>query len=251
MKNINVLLAKSYIKSFYETLALSVPQKELKELQKKVNKYEDVSYIKDVLNDEIKNNIIQKYLSNKDQNIEIYESLIKELDGFYNDNLLNKEIIDVQITKKALNKVNESINNAIRNEYLIDINQLCDLKNNIDVEINVYVAKHKSDEYMDMDVFHKSITNTINEGKSVLKNLIENNKMKEEDYYEAYIAFVYTRFNILFENAGNKVHTLPKWAKGLLFCTPWIIGFLAFTLYPLIQTFIFSFSTVRIPPYLI
>jgi len=36
--------------------------------------------------------------------------------------------------------------------------------------------------------------------------------------------------------------------NGLLFCTPWILGFLIFTAYPLVQTFIYSFNNVIIPP---
>ena len=57
MKNINVLLAKKYINSFYEVLSLSIEEKQLKELRKNVEKYEDVMYIKQALTDEIKENI--------------------------------------------------------------------------------------------------------------------------------------------------------------------------------------------------
>ena len=52
MKNINVLLAKKYINSFYEVLSLSIDEKELKALRKNVEKYEDVSYLKQVINDD-------------------------------------------------------------------------------------------------------------------------------------------------------------------------------------------------------
>ena len=64
MKNINVLLAKKYINSFYEVLSLSIDEKELKALRKNVEKYEDVSYLKQVINDDIKDNFKKRFNEN-------------------------------------------------------------------------------------------------------------------------------------------------------------------------------------------
>lgn len=40
--------------------------------------------------------------------------------------------------------------------------------------------------------------------------------------------------------------SLSELKNGLLFCAPWLLGFLVFTIYPIIQTLIFSFSNVSI-----
>ena len=81
MKNINILLAKKYVNSFYEILSLSIEEKQLKELRKNVEKYEDVMYIKQVLTDEIKENIKKRFDEHKDSNISRYQSMIEKLDN--------------------------------------------------------------------------------------------------------------------------------------------------------------------------
>ena len=248
MKNINVLLAKSYIKKFYEVLALSMNEKDLKELKKKVAKYEDTSYLKDILNDEAKANFINDFNKHKEENTAKYQSLIEDLNRFYASNMEGKEIIDVASIKKELEVLSNKLTSSNQNEYLKDINQLFEFKNNIIVELDVYTAKHKSEEYMDMSIFHNNVKAMIKDAQDILKDLIMTNKMDENEYYPLYINNVYHQFSVLFENGANKVRTVPGWAKGLLFCTPWIIGFLLFTLYPLINTLIFSFSTVTPSP---
>ncbi len=129
-----------------------------------------------------------------------------------------------------------------------DINQLYEFKNNINVEIGVYIDKHKSDEYMDMSVFHKSVTNIIDEVKVTLDNLISDSSKEGEAYYQEYLERLYREYNDIFNTTSNKTSSLPEWAKGLLFCAPWIIGFAIFTLYPLLQTLLFSFSSVTLSP---
>ena len=85
MKNINVLLAKKYINSFYEVLSLSIDEKALKELRKNVEKYEDVMYIKQALTDEIKENIKKRFDEHKENNISRYQSMIEKLDKIHQD----------------------------------------------------------------------------------------------------------------------------------------------------------------------
>src|SRR5262245_34925823 len=41
---------------------------------------------------------------------------------------------------------------------------------------------------------------------------------------------------------GSGTREFSKTLKGLLFISPWIIGFLCFTLYPLIASFYYSFT---------
>ena len=114
------------------------------------------------------------------------------------------------------------------------------------MELDVYVSKHKSEEYMEMSGFHTNIKTSINNTKETLKLLIEDTKINKDEYVNRYFEYLYEEFNIIFEARANKVNTMPQWVKGLLFCAPWIFGFLLFTLYPLIQTLIFSFSDVKL-----
>ena len=244
MKNINVTLARQYINSFYDILKVSIDEKSLKDIKKKVEKYEDVSYLKQLINEDVIGEITARYLKNRDSNIQKYQKMIEDIDNFYMQYFEGKEIIDVSSIKQQLDGLQKQLDDLTNQEYLSDINPLLEFKNNIDVELRTYVDKHKSDEYMDMSVFHNSIKGIISEVEDVLKQLVLDNQVKEEDYANQYLEFAYIRYNIIFESSGNKVRTIPGWAKGLLFCTPWIIGFVLFTLYPLIQTFIFSFSKV-------
>ena len=244
MKNINMTLARRYIDSFFGVLKVSINEKELKDMRKKVEKYEDVSYIKQLINDDITNEIISRYRNSRENNISRYQHMIEDINKFHEDNFVGKEIIDVPNIKKQLEDVQKQLENITSQEYLFDINPLLEFKNNISVELGTYVDKHKSDEYMDMSVFHNSVNNIITEVIAVLNHLIEDNKLDEKEYVSKYLEFVYSRYSLIFENSGNKVRNIPSWAKGLLFCAPWILGFGLFTLYPLIQTLIFSFSKV-------
>ena len=248
MKNIVVVLARQYINSFYDVLKVSIDEKTLKDLKKKVEKYEDTSYLKDAINDEIKNKIIARYLDAKDSNIARYQQMMEELDNFHKTYFASKEIIEVSLVKKELDAIENKLQNITNQEYLTDINALLEFKNNINVELNTYIDKHKSDEYMDMSIFHNSVNNNLNEVKQVLHTLIGDNRLDEHEYVNRYLEFVYSRYSVIFDNGATKVRNIPSWLKGLLFCLPWIIGFGVFTLYPLIQTFIFSFSRVDLSP---
>ena len=242
MKDIKMILAKQYINNFYDQVLLTVDKKELKAIRKSVEKYEDVSYLKNLLNDEIKENLKKQFSGDVSKE----ENAIKHLDDFYNTHFLNKEIIDVPAIKKELELVEKDLLASNDQTYIREINQLYDFKNNINVELSVYVSKHKSEEYMDMSVFHRNITGYINEIKTLINELIEDKKIQADEYLDLYIEFVYKQYSLIFENSANKTNSMPQWAKGLLFCAPWIIGFALFTVYPLIQTLIFSFSNVTL-----
>ena len=248
MKNINVLLAKKYVDSFYEVLSLSIEEKQLKELRKNVEKFEDVSYLKQIMNDEIKSNIQKRFVEHRENNINRYQSMIERIDSLYNNYFVNKESIDVKSVNKELSSLEKEMMNLTDNEYLFDIHALFELRNNLDVELRTYVDKRKGDEYFDMALFDQSIANIFKETKTALEELIKCNKIDENEYVEQYIDFVYQQYSIYFEGSSNKVKNIPGWAKGLLFCFPWILGFAIFTIYPLIQTFIFSFSQVNLTP---
>ena len=242
MKDIKLILAKQYINNFYNQLILTVDKKELKAIRKSVEKYEDVSYLKNLLNDEIKENLKKQF--NNDVSKE--QNAIKHLDDFYNTYFLNKEIIDVPAIKKELDIVEKDLLTLNDQTYIREINQLYDFKNNINVELSVYISKHKSEEYMDMSVFHRNITGYINEIKALINDIIKDKHVDSNEYLVSYIEFVYRQYSLIFENSANKTSSMPQWAKGLLFCAPWIVGFALFTIYPLIQTLIFSFSNVTL-----
>ena len=173
MKNINILLAKKYVDSFYEVLSLSIEEKQLKELRKNVEKYEDVMYIKQVLTDEIKENIKKRFDEHKENNVSRYQSMIEKLDSLYKDNFVNKEELDVKGIQKQVSTLDKEMVNLTDNEYLEDIHALFELKNNLDVELRTYVDKRKNDEYMDMAQFEQSIQNIFKEAKDALQELIK------------------------------------------------------------------------------
>ena len=182
MKNINIVLAREYINNFYDVLRLSIDEKTLKDLKKKVEKYEDVLYLKQIIDDNINNNIISRYVNDKDNNISRYQNMIEKIDNFHASNFKGKEIIDVPVIKNQLDEIQNELNHITHQEYLSDINALLEFKNNISVELSTYVDKHKSDEYMDMSVFHNSVNNIVNEIKKVLNSLVEDNKLEEQEY---------------------------------------------------------------------
>ncbi|MCR5491251.1 MAG: sugar ABC transporter permease [Bacilli bacterium] len=70
--------------------------------------------------------------------------------------------------------------------------------------------------------------------------------LSDEEYLTRLFAYADECSKTVYESQNHGPKRLPDWAKGLLFCAPWIIGFLVFTLYPLIQTIVFSFSTVNL-----
>ena len=242
MKDIKLILAKQYINNFYNQLSLNVDKKELKTIRKSVEKYEDVSYLKQLINDEIKETLKKQFVFDQAKE----KDAIKHLDDFYNTHFLNKEIIDVNTIKKELDNLDKELIALNDQVYIRDINQLYEFKNNINVELSVYISKHKSEEYMDMSVFHRNITSYINEIKALIHEIIKDKKADADEYLNSYIEFVYKQYSLIFENTSNKTRSMPQWAKGLLFCAPWIVGFCLFTLYPLIQTLIFSFSNVTL-----
>ena len=246
MKNMKIIFAKNYTQNFYKILSLKVDPKVLKEVQKKVKKYEDVGYIKEILNDDIKNEVIAWYTKNQESNVTKYQNAIKSLDDLFAQYFLDKEIIDVPSIKKEVTNIDKNLVGNISYECLHDVNLLFEFKNNINVELEVYISKHKSEEYMDMAAFRLRVSGLIKEVKDILELLIQDNQIQPEEYYQQYLQYVYAEFNIIFENSAGKTNSMPNWLKGLLFCSPWILGFLVFTLYPLIQTLIFSFSNVTL-----
>ena len=249
MKNLSVVLSKQYINRFYEILSLvMVDKKELQTLRKTVEKYEDVSYLKEKLDEKVRDAFINEYVTHKEEHNQLINSLKEKIDNFYNTHMLNKEIIDVPTIKKELAQLDKDLLTANNQIYLADINPIYEMKNNLTVELDVYTAKHKSDEYMDMSIFHKSVTSILNEAKQVLDSLLEDNFKDDVEYYDAYIQKVYSEYSNIFDSGSSNNKSMPEWAKGLLFCAPWIIGFLIFTLYPIIQTLVFSFSTVELSP---
>ena len=247
MKDMNKVLTKQYIGSFYLTIAKEGQEKEIKQLRKKVEKYEDISYLKDAVNDETKELIIKRYKSHKSGTIHRYQTMISDLSEYKRKYLDGKEIIDINAARKELDHLDKQLQNITDNEYLREINALVEFKNNIDVEYRTYIKKHKEDEYMDMAVFHTTIDQIFKEVNELLVLLIKDNELEEQEYLIQYLNYFYHLYESYFEEyAKGGYHSLPSWAKGLLFCAPWIVGFIAFTAVPLVQTLVFSFSKVNL-----
>ena len=204
MKNMNVILAKKYIDNFYQVLRLSVDEKQLKEIRQKVDKFEDVLYIKEIINDDIKNNILKRYQENQKDNIERYQEMLVSLDQFYEENLKNDETISPKVTEHKIALLEKELLNMTREEYLHDIHALCELKNNLNVELKTFADKKKNDEYIDIASFNLRITNIFKEVKDTINVLIKDNEVEPEAYVEQYLEFVYHQYNVIFESSGNK-----------------------------------------------
>lgn len=247
MKDVKQIFVKQYIDSFYSTITQPGKEKDIKALRKKVEKYEDISYLKEFLNEEVKKLIIDKYTSHKAEVIHRYETMISTLSEYKIKYLDNKEIIDISSARKELLIIDKELRKITDNEYLHEINPLIEFKNNIDVEYKTYTKKHKDDEYMDMSIFHMTMDNIFKEVNDLLVLLIKDNEMDPKEYLEAYLQYFYQLYEGYFsEYKGGGYHALPSWAKGLLFCAPWIIGFIVFTAVPIVQTLVFSFSKVNL-----
>lgn len=250
MKNLSLELARNYVNRFYEVLLRSDLSSEkkgkIKEARKNVKKYEDPSYLKDIFDEEVINLFNEKFDETKGFDKVNLKSLIIEIDEFYSINMEGKEIIDVNKTKKALDILNKKIIESNNYYHFTDVTPLYEFKNNVDVELNLYIDKHKSDEYMDMSVFHQSVKELIKNVKQVLNEMIDECSLNNEEYLAKYQEALSRNYSTIFDSKDSKMGSIPPWAKGLLFCTPWILGFLVFTLYPLVRTFLFSFSNVSL-----
>ena len=247
MKNLSLELARKYIKNFYEVIlshADKARKENIKKTQKLIYKYEDTSYLQDIIDEVTLSDIFDAY--NEKNNKDLIESTLSDIDEFYSNNMEGKEIIDVKETKKALLELDSKLIKCNNYFHFVDVTPLYEFKNNVDVELNLYVDKHKSDEYMDMSIFHQSIKELIKGLKEVLNKMLVECDYSEGEFLEKYQESLKINYSTIFDNTTNKTNTIPSWAKGLLFCTPWILGFLVFTLYPLIRTFIFSFSNVNL-----
>lgn len=250
MKNLSLELARKYIDNFYKVVFSSNLSKEKKDsfnkAKKNVKKYEDPSYLKEVLDEEVLALFKSIFEKNKVDDIEKVKSLINDIDNYYNLYMEGKEIIDIKEAKKGLEALNKKLI-AINNYYhFVDITPLYEFKNNVDVELNLYVDKHKSDEYMDMSIFHQSIKDLMKGVKDTLNEIINECSLDIDECINKYLESINHNYSIIFDSKDSKTGSIPSWAKGVLFCTPWILGFLVFTLYPLIRTFIFSFSQVNL-----
>ena len=106
MKNLSVVLSKQYLNRFYEILSLVITdKKEVTSLRKKVEKYEDVSYLKDIIDENVRVAFANEFNSQKENHINKINELKKALDNFYKTHMEGKEIIDVPTIKKELNKL--------------------------------------------------------------------------------------------------------------------------------------------------
>ena len=246
-KNLPYILAKAYIARHYELLSPCLDPKALGEIKKKVAKYEDTSYLKDLYTEENKK-LFEAELNNKQQWIQMLTDAKDALKAFYAECFEGKEILEIKDVQAALKKVSEHLIATDFHMFLFDAAPLYDFESNIGNELSVYASYHKKEEYMDMDNFRKSIQGIIEDVDALLGNVIKSLEKENSEYVDAYLNETEHQFSVYFENRSHGLTRLPKGLKGLLFCLPWIIGFAVFTLYPLVQTLIFSFSSVNLSP---
>ena len=147
MKNLSLELARKYIDNFYKVVLSSNLSKEKKDnfnkAKKNVKKYEDPSYLKEVLDEEVLSLFKSIFEKIKVEDVTTIKELIKDIDNYYSVHMEGREIIDIKESKKGLDILNKKLI-AVNNYYhFADLASLYEFKNNVDVELNLYVDKHK------------------------------------------------------------------------------------------------------------
>ena len=246
-KNLPYILAKAYIASHQKMLSSCLEAATLKGLWSKLMKYEDISYLKDAYTPDVLAHI-EEEVSRRQEWLGKLDDLSFSLNKFYKDHFDGKEILDIPAIRNDLKELDKQLQGADSHMLLFDASPLYEFRENLENELSVYISYHKKEEYMDMEEFRRSVRELLDGVNALLHRILESVEMENSEYVHAYLQEVERQFGVYFENRTHGLTRLPKGVKGLLFCLPWIIGFFVFTLYPLIQTLIFSFSSVTLSP---
>ena len=166
--NLNYLIAKKYTAFFFKNLekkSKNLDLKAVKEVYKNVKKYDDVSYLKDLFNETNKTEIIKLIKDEKSTFKAEYASVKNELDDFYNSCFLNHEILDIKDIKTRLKNLKTHQNLLIFPLFVNDVDNLITFDTSILNELDVYIMKHKSGEYVEMKGIRDSVLKIINQVK--------------------------------------------------------------------------------------
>ena len=244
MKTTNVILASAFLKRFYATAFPNA--KEASALKKKVERYEDVSYLHDQVGEETRALLEKEYLAaieNEKKHIKETRDFLKSLQ---NEHINPEKALEKKELKQPLTQLKKLCEETALASRLVLATRLYEFPGVLNNVLDRYFAKANSEEYLDLEAFHKEFKGLFDETFEVLDQIEEALSLEGPQYVERVLHYVDECSNVLFQEQSHGPFRIPDWAKGVLFCAPWIIGFLVFTLYPLIQTIIFSFSNVSL-----
>ena len=221
----------------------SFNSKEIKAKIKEVDKFQDFKLLTPLLTEEVKNEL-DKCITNYIDSIYFEVSAIEEkLREFYKIYFENEIRFDVSKILKEASKIDHELINLVKGYEIIDLTEITQFNANIRRQLSIYKEKTKNDDFVEIDEVKRDAEKEVKACLTFLEKF--DGQYNDEKHLEKYLTKLEENFKYYYDNARDKVRTVPSWAKAILFLSPWIIGFFAFTFYPLLQTFIFSFSTVR------
>lgn len=240
--NIKFDISKKEVNNVKSLIYKSSQKKKFKEIFKNIEKYEDTSYLnmEESLNNEW-NSIIKDNFGTYKFDVNLFKN---KLDNLFEEEIKDKTEFNLNKIKKMLNEFEQEFDKKLFKFNCVGLFNIFSLKNNIITQIELHDSKVKSDEYFDVKDYINEIEKLINVVKIDLDSIDASFKLEADQYVDEFNKHLKEIYKIIFDSGKNKTHTLPTWAKGLLFISPWILGFCVFTLYPLVQTLIFSFAHV-------
>ena len=242
--NFRLMFAKKFVHNAYDIiLNVSNNSKEIKEKVKQVDKLQDYNLLTPLLTDEVKKEMSKQLLNYIDSIHYEIAALIKKLQEFYSIYFENEIRFNVSKILYESNKINGDLLNLVKGYEVIDLTEITQFNANIRRQLLIYKDKVKNDDFVEIDEVKRDAEKEVKSCLDFLESFEA--QYNDKKYLDKYLNKLEENFKYYYDNAKDKVRTVPSWAKALLFLSPWLIGFFAFTFYPLLQTFIFSFSTVR------
>lgn len=246
MKNNNLRLtfAKRFIQNAYSIiLTIGGNSKEIKAKVKEVSDLQDYKLLLPLLTDEVKNEMDKQINIYIDETHYKATAIIEKLNEFYKTYFENEIRFNVSKILGESKNINNALINLVKGYEIIDLTEISQFDANIRRQLLIYKDKIKNDDFIEIDEVKKDAKKEVDNCINFLRKL--ESQYNDEKYLNKYLEKLPENFSYYYDNAKDKVRTVPAWAKALIFLSPWIIGFFAFTFYPLLQTFIFSFSTVK------
>ena len=242
--NLRLTFAKKYVENAYSIiLSVNNNSKEIDAKVKEVKKYQDYKLLEPLLTEEVRDEISKRIYTYIDETHYEVSSLIEKLNEFYMTYFADEIRFKVSTILKEAKKLNASLISLVKGYEVIELSELSQFEANIRRQMLIYKEKVKNDDFIEIDEVRKDAEKEVNSCINFLNKL--ESQYNNKECLDKYLEKLLENFHYYYDNAKDKVRTVPSWAKALLFLSPWIIGFFAFTFYPLLQTFIFSFSTVK------
>lgn len=252
-RNLRESIARRYTAGFARALMkasrerkIALALKEIADSFRKLERYDDLSYLASVFSPENRKEIARFIDGERQAFAGDMKAVLKSLDDLYADYFEGHEILDVKGIRKELSAFGKDLRKRVFPFYLGDLVPIAGFPDALMSELGAYVAKHRLGEYVEMDALRNNVRKVIDGAKSAVETMDANMALSAGEYVDGLFDQLKTMYSSLFEGRKNKGRALPEWAKGLLFMSPWLLGFLLFTFYPIVETFVFSFSSVNV-----